>query len=323
MELHHLRHFMAVAEELNFGRAAQRLGMAQPPLSQSIKRLEEELGVLLFQRTSRRVEMTPAGRAFYEETKLALLQVDRAQLKARRAGAGDIGQLTVGFQTPALFHVMPRILKKFGAIAPDVEIRFEELSREQQIVGLLSGAIDLGFTCGPQTSFPEVENHFLHNMENAAAIPSSWPLARRHPLHLRDLADQPLILVPRDRHPQYYDEFMAACHRAGFSPRIAHQATQTMTALTLVSAGLGIGLTDGTADNFAVKGVTLRPIVDGPTDIPALGIFAAWVTSAISPALEKLLACIRSSATPGHRPLHDTNRATLGVVMNARSHIRR
>jgi DNA-binding transcriptional LysR family regulator len=310
VELHHLRHFTAVAEELNFSRAARRLCIAQPALSQSIKRLEASLGLELFIRSRAKVELTPAGEAFFAETKFTLLQVERAESAARRAASGEQGCLDIGYVTPAAFELLPSIVKNFARESPGVEIRFEELSVEEQVAKLRSGQLDLGIILGRRELPPELALLFVEFVEVAAAIPSAWPLAQRPHIHLRDLEDQPLVIVPRERHPDIYDDFMAACRRSGFSPTIAHRTANPMTSLSLVAGGMGIALVAGASTTFWVRDVTLVPIVDSPGDSVARSMFVAWVPRAESPALQRLLSSIRSTLGPADQdetgPVLDT-----------------
>lgn len=295
MDLHHMRHFMAVAEELNFSRAARNLNIAQPALSQSIKRLEASLGLELFIRSRKKVELTPAGRIFIAETKATLAQVERAQLMARRTATGELGRLTIGYVTPAVFKVLPTIIRNFQNESPDIEVQFEELSVEEQIRKLSLGELDLGIILGRHELPQDIQLEFLRYIDVAAAIPSSWPLAEREEIRLTDLKGQPMITVPRDRNPDIYDEFVSACRMVGFSPKFVHEVAHPLTVLSLVAGGFGIGLIGGATTSFWVKDVTLTPIVDAPGDSIVRSMFVAWIPRAESPALERLLSSIRKT----------------------------
>lgn len=299
MELNHLRHFLAVAEELNFTRAAHMLHIAQPALSQSIRRLELSLGLDLFTRTRRKVELTPAGRAFLVETKATLAQVERAQSMARRTAAGEAGRLNLGYVTPAIFKVLPSIIGDFKKTSPDIEVKFEELSVEEQVRKLRCGELDLGIIMGRHETSEDIALEFLRHVDVAAAIPSSWPLAKRRKIHLKDLEDLPMITVPRDRNPDIYDEFVAACRMAGFTPRFEHEVAHPLTVLSLVASGFGIGLIGGATTSFWVKDITLTPIVDAPGDSTVRSMFAAWIPRAETPALTRFLASIRETIQHG------------------------
>jgi DNA-binding transcriptional LysR family regulator len=292
VELHHLRHFVSVAEHLNFGRAARSLSIAQPALSQSIKRLETSLGVELFTRTRTKVELTPAGEAFFVETRTTLLQVERAELMARRVASGEQGNLRVGFVTPAVFDVLPTTIRDLAKCSPGIEIQLEELSVEDQLDRLRGGELDVGIIMGRRDLPRGVQLHFIRHVEVAAAIPSGWPLAQRSEIRLKDLEDQPLVVVLRERHPDIYDDFMVACRRSGFSPILAHRTGNPMTALSLVAGGLGIGLVAGASTGLWLRDVTIVPIVDSPGDAVARSMFFAWIPRGETPALRRLLSTV-------------------------------
>jgi DNA-binding transcriptional LysR family regulator len=174
-------------------------------------------------------------------------------------------------------------------------VRLEELSVEEQVHKLRSGEIDLGIILGRRELPTDVQLLFVRYVEVAAAIPSSWPLAQRDQICLKDLEHQPMVIVPRDRHPDIYDDFMAACRRSGFSPTIAHRTANPMTSLSLVAGGMGICLVAGASMSFWVRDVTLVPIVDSPGDSIARSMFVAWIPRAETPALQRLLASVRST----------------------------
>lgn len=300
MEINHLRHFMAVAEELNFTRAAAMLNIAQPALSQSIKRLEASLGLDLFTRTRRKVELTPAGRAFLAETKATLAQVERAQSMARRTAAGEVGRLNLGYVTPAIFKVLPAIIGDFKQTSPDVEVKFEELPVEEQVRKLRCGELDLGIIMGRHEKAEDIALEFLRHVDIAAAIPSSWDLARKSRIRLKDLAGLPMITVPRERNPDIYDEFVAACRMAGFTPRFEHEVAHPLAVLSLVASGFGIGLIGGATTSFWIKDITVTPIVDAPGDSVVRSMYAAWIPRAETPALQRFLASIRDTVRSGN-----------------------
>src|SRR5215471_11785360 len=195
MELRHLRYFLAVAEELHFSRAAARLGIAQPPLSQQIRQLEQELGVALFHRTNRRVEMTPAGRAFLDEVRRVFAQTELAVSTAQRAGRGEIGQLAIGFVPSADLDILPRVLRVWSTRFPAVGIGLHPLLPSAQTEALRDGRIQIGF------------------------------------VRLSELRNDPMIMFPRHTAPGYYDFLLAACRRAGFTPRVLHEPGSVQTNL--------------------------------------------------------------------------------------------
>jgi len=258
MELRHLRYFVAVAEELHFGRAAARVGIAQPPLSQQVRQLEQELGVTLFDRTRRRVELTPAGRAFLEESQRVLAQAEHAAHTARRAGRGEIGRLAVGFVPSADLDVLPRVLRAWRARYPHVEVELQVLLPAAQIEALRSGKLQVGFVRLPVDE-SELMVESIQREPLLAVLPAKHRLARTARIRLSDLAQDTLLLFPRHIAPGYYDVYLAACRRAGFTPRVLHPGNM-QTNLALVSAGLGVTLMPESIRNLRRSGVAYRPL---------------------------------------------------------------
>jgi DNA-binding transcriptional LysR family regulator len=258
MELRHLRYFLAVAEELHFGRAAARVQIAQPPLSQQIRQLEQELGVALFNRTKRRVELTPAGRAFLEHARQILAEAERAKRVAQRAGRGEIGRLAIGFASSADLDILPRVLRVWHERFPDVEIELHALLTSAQVDGLRRGRIQVGFVRLPM----EETNLVVESIQRealVAALPDGHRLARRARVRLAELASDTMILFPRHTAPGYYDVFISACRRAGFTPQLLHPGSM-QTNLGLVSAGLGVSLLPASIRNLRRAGVVYRPL---------------------------------------------------------------
>jgi DNA-binding transcriptional LysR family regulator len=258
MELRHLRYFLAVAEELHFGRAAARVQIAQPPLSQQIRQLEQELGVALFNRTKRRVELTPAGRAFLEHARQILAEAERAKRVAQRAGRGEIGRLAIGFASSADLDILPRVLRVWHERFPDVEIELHALLTSAQVDGLRRGRIQVGFVRLPM----EETNLVVESIQRealVAALPDGHRLARRTRVRLAELASDTMILFPRHTAPGYYDVFISACRRAGFTPQLLHPGSM-QTNLGLVSAGLGVSLLPASIRNLRRAGVVYRPL---------------------------------------------------------------
>jgi DNA-binding transcriptional LysR family regulator len=267
LELRHMRHFVAVAEELHFGRAAARLGMAQPPLSQSIKRLEGTLGVALLARTQRRVELTPAGRAFLDEARRTLAQADAAVRLARRAAIDDLTELRVTFVSAALYRVLPAALRAYRATFPQVEIRLDERPTDVQLELLADGSVDVGFVHPPLKDAADLEVRMLHRDRLVAAIAAPGPLARRVAVELAELADEGFVLFPYRQGPNLHARITGACRRAGFVPRIAQEATQMHTILSLVAAGMGVSLVPERARMLRVEGVSFVPVRGLPDDL--------------------------------------------------------
>lgn len=289
MELRHLRYFVAVAEELHFGRAAERLHMAQPPLSQQIRQLETEMGVVLFARTNRRVELTAAGEVFLAEARGILRQVEQAATRARRAGRGEWGWLGVGFAGSATYDVLPSILRRFRELYPDVELGLQELSSEEQEQALLERRLHLGFT---RISLPApglVSEPLLHE-PLVLALPSTHRFARRKKIHLRELAEESFILF-HEIVPSGFGAFLVrACQEAGFTPRVAQRVGEIQTAIGLVCAGIGLTLVPASAQNFQREGVIYKALAD---PAPAIALMLAYREEERSPVLAHFLRVTR------------------------------
>jgi DNA-binding transcriptional LysR family regulator len=219
LELRHLRYFAAVAEELNFSRAAERLHMAQPPLSAAIRQLEQELGTELLARTTREVRLTAAGQTFLEGALRTLAELERARGDAQRAAAGDIGQVRVGFSWSARFETLPTIGRTFRASHPDVSLLTEELWNARMPPALRSGAIDVAVSLCPEIT-NELSYATIRSEPIVALLTDSHPLAGRGPIGLKTLADEGFLLFPRELAPRLYDFLTGACRRAGFEPTI-------------------------------------------------------------------------------------------------------
>lgn len=259
MELRHLRYFMAVAEELHFGRAADRLFMAQPPLSQQIRQLEREIGVQLFERTNRRVELTAAGKAFMLETRVILERVDQAVQNAQRVSRGEAGWFGVGFVASATYDVLPIILRRFREQYPDIELVLMELSGVEQGPALSEKKIHVGFSRLPAREsgilFEKVAEESL-----MVAVPASHRLARQETLRLGELDGEPFILFPHQPESNYAEYVVRLCNDAGFDPRIVQKTGEIQTAISLVDAGIGVSIVPAAAENIHREGVVYRPI---------------------------------------------------------------
>ncbi|MEZ2278761.1 MAG: LysR substrate-binding domain-containing protein [Microcoleus sp.] len=231
MELRHLRYFIAVAEELNFTRAAEKLHMAQPPLSQQIQQLETELGFQLFRRTKRTVTLTEAGQVFFEESKKILLQLDRAIQLGQQTNRGELGQLTIGFVSSASHNVVPAILQAFRTLHPTVKLELREMTTNQQLHQLREGQIDIGFIRPPVDE--GINSEIVFREPLIVALPQTHQLADRAQVELRQLSAEPFILFPRSLAPGLYDRIISFCQQAGFSPIAAQEAIQMQTILIL------------------------------------------------------------------------------------------
>lgn len=271
MELRHLRYFVAVAEELHFGKAAARLNMAQPPLSQQIRQLEKELGVTLLTRNKRTVALTEAGRTFLTETRRTLAQAERAVHVVRQAERGEVGRLVIGFISSATYSVFPDILRSFRMRYPKIEVVLDESTTERQLQALHDNKIDLGFLRAP---IEDKTLKFITVVKEpiVAAVSDFHPLARvpAHAIELRQLAGEPFISLPRKLLPGYYDHIAQACRKAGFELRVAQEARQVHTIISLVAAGMGVALVPASLRKAQRKGVRfldLLPPVTLQTEI--------------------------------------------------------
>jgi DNA-binding transcriptional LysR family regulator len=267
MELRHLRHFLAVASELHMGRAARRLGMAQPPLSQSISRLEKELGVRLFDRANRRLALTRPGAAFVAEARLAVLHADAAFGLARAAGGGEAGEVRLGFVSAALYQHLPCLLARLRQSHPAIRPKLVELSTNEQIAALAEGRLDIGFAHPP---FPTTERLDVLEFaadEIVAVLPED---GATDGVTLAEIAERSLIIFPHAQGPVLHARIMDAFTRAGVEVGIPQEATRALTMLALVSAGLGVALLPSATRRVAFQGVRYAPIVDA--SLPAMSL---------------------------------------------------
>lgn len=264
MELRHLRYFIVVAEELHFGRAAERLGISQPPLSQQIQALEEEIGARLFERTNRRVELTDAGRLFLDESRQVLAQVDKAVLLARRAHLGELGELKIGFTSSAPFtSTIPSSIHAFRKAYPDVHLDLQEMSSRQVLKALLEESLQVG-VIRPLALPDAVHWVELFREPLVAVLRADHPLAAgsEDGLAIAALAEEPFVFFPRSYGTGLYDQVIALTRQAGFSPRIAQEASEAMTIIGLVSAGLGVSILPASFRRTRVDGVVYRTLSD-------------------------------------------------------------
>ncbi|HVS77009.1 MAG TPA: LysR family transcriptional regulator [Steroidobacteraceae bacterium] len=265
MELRHLRYFLAVAEELNFTRAAERLGISQPPLTQQIKALEAELGVTLLDRSAYRIELTDAGRIFAAEAARILGDARSAVQAARRAAAGATGRVRVGFTESASFNsLVTSTLRSYRSDHPAVEVSLEEHPSTELIVALRQGRIDAAFVRPPLPAERGLTLELLEKEPLVAAVPSGHPLAGRREVDLGALASETFILYPRAVRPGLADTVVAACEAAGFSPRVGQYAPQLSSTINLVAASLGISIVPDSMRCLQAGAVTYLPLRGEP-----------------------------------------------------------
>ena len=283
MELRHLRYFVAVAEELHFGRAADRLRMAQPPLSQQIKALEEELGTRLFERNRRKVDLTPAGAAVLEEARDILRRAGDLGRLARSMAGGEAGRLEIAFTGSVPFNdVMPRILNAFRRTYPAVWVSLREMSTGSQIEAVAEGRLDIGFARPADSNLPSgVAARQILRETLVLAIPADHPLAGRGRLAMVEVADQALVMHPRHIGTGLYDKIITLCGRAGFQPQVAVEAHQMSTKISLVGAGLGLAVVPQTMRRLPFEGVAFADIDDDEAFIDLLMVYRAGSPPAV------------------------------------------
>ncbi|MDQ0978640.1 LysR family transcriptional regulator [Pseudomonas synxantha] len=264
MELRHLRYFIAVAEELHFGRAAQVLGISQPPLSQQIQALEQEVGARLFERTNRRVELSEAGRLFLQEARLVLAQVDKAADVARRAQLGELGELKIGFTSSAPFNSsIPQAIFAFRQAFPAVHLNLQEMSSTEVAESLVDESIQVGLMrpLPLPDSLSVVE---LMREPLVAVLNAGHPLVEdsERGLHLAQLAQEPFVFFPRTYGSGLYAQLLNLARDAGFSPHFAQEAGEAMTIIGLVAAGLGVSVLPASYQRIRIDGVVYRTLLD-------------------------------------------------------------
>jgi len=289
IELRQLRHFVAVAEEMHFGRAAQRLHMTQPPLSQSIQALEALLGTPLFARTSRSVTLTPAGAALLPHARQLLQDVQALPDLARRAAAGESGRLALAFVSTADYSVLPPFLRQFRAAYPQVQIELREATSDLQLEDLAQGAIDVGLLIPPLPDRMKDELAYMPVLSEplVLAAPAAAPaLHAEGALPLEAVADMPLIIFPRRIAPAFHDAILGCYREADLVPRIGQEAIQMQTIVGLVSAGMGIALVPQSVSNLKRPGVEYRPLA-GNNALIETGL--AWRRDNPSPVLHAFL----------------------------------
>lgn len=298
MELRHLRYFVAVGENLHFGRAADRLHMSQPPLTRQIKQLEDELGVALFIRNNRRVELTAVGQRFLVEAKPLLAQFDSLKLHVSETAAGRVGKLAIGFISVADYHVLPSLLREFQSRYPNVNLNLREATTDLQIDALRNGEIDVGIVLAPLTD-PSLQFQPLFQEELVAVLPASDKESRGSSLikaiSVRALAEQPFVMFPRHIAPGLYDAIVDTCDRAGFAPSIAQEAIQMQTIISLVSVGMGVALVPASLTNLGRTGVIYRPLKEKS---PLVTTGLAWKNSNSSPTLRTFLDLVEQMKLP-------------------------
>ena len=293
-DLWQLRYFSAVAEHLHFGRAAAALHISQPPLSRAIRALEERLGVRLFARSRRRVELTPEGARLLGESRRVLAQLERAVQEVRGMARGEEGRLRIGFVSLADYGVLPSLLKAFKSSRPGIALALREMLSPEQAGALAAGELDFGFLLPPVSGAEDLEHIVVHRERFVVALPARHRLARvKGRLSVDALAGEPFVMVPRDIAPGLYDIVTGLAARAGISFNVAQEAIQMQTVVSLVSSGLGAAIVPGSIANLGRRGVVYRELADSH---PKLDLWLAWPRGALGAAARDFLALARQRA---------------------------
>jgi DNA-binding transcriptional LysR family regulator len=292
VDLRRFEYFVAVAEELHFGRAAERLHVAQPPLSRQIQRLEAEFGVRLFERDRHGVELTEAGAALLPEARCTLVAANRAREAARRAARGESGVLDVGFFASVAASMLPQLTRGYSADHPRVELRLHDMSSGEQLRALREGRIDVGLMMRPSAA-PDLNVETIKVEPAVLVMPDDHPLAQSATVSLSDLEDESFALFPRESSPDLHDRLVTLCQRAGFTPRIAQEATHMATIVSLVAAGVGVSVMPASISQMGRADVAYVPLADPSVH---MWIAMAWKRGELPPALPAFLERIRAVA---------------------------
>ena len=291
MELRHLRYFRAVAEERHFGRAALRLHMAQPPLSQQIRHLEDELGVTLLRRSTRRVDLTPAGEAYLERVREILAAVDAAGDEAQRVDAGLEGRLAVGCVGSATYSLLPALARALREELPGIDFTFRgEMLVPEQVDALRTGVIDLALLRTPLDDDAALTVHHLRHERLIVALPDGHRLALRERVRVADLREEEFIVHAGGRRSVMHGLVVGLCQAAGFEPRVRHEVAETSTLVTFVAAGLGVAIVPEPVAELGVPGATYRRLAARGTRVD---LAAATRAGDDRSALGRTLAVLR------------------------------
>ena len=294
LELRHIRYFIAVAEELNFTRAAARLGIGQPPLSQQIKDLEAELGTALLRRVPHGAELTEAGRIFLEEGRLTLAAASHATIAARRAARGDFGRLNLGFTSSAHFSaIVPSIIRDFSRRYPEVELRLDEDNTSKLLDALLLGTVDVAFTHSGSQGDSRLNVALVKTEPLVAALPLGHRYSGQALVRVSDLADDEFIMKRRSVGPELYRAVLEACRSVGFEPKLGHEAPQLATVISFVAAELGVALVPTSMQQIQAAGVAYVPTEDVKA---AVELHLVWRRQESSQVAKNFVALVRETS---------------------------
>ncbi|MET7289581.1 LysR family transcriptional regulator [Streptomyces sp. NPDC005573] len=292
-----LHAFVVLAEELHFGHAAARLGIAQPPLSQQIRRLEDRVGHALFVRAPGQVALTPAGSELLPAARRALTDLADGLAAARAVGDGRTGRLRIGFAASVALTVLPGLLRSFRDRFPEVHLDIHEMTTAPQLAALHDKTIDIGLLREPPADEREIGFRTILSEPFVAVLPSTHPLAARRTVRLAELADSPFVLLPRAAGPTLYDQITGLCAAAGFTPRTVQHAVEWQTVCALVETGLGVSLAPASIRRIRLKGVAFRGIEPGTA---RTRVAVAWRENDRNPLIPRLLATVGQE--PPNRP---------------------
>ncbi|KQT13924.1 LysR family transcriptional regulator [Ramlibacter sp. Leaf400] len=295
MEFRHLRYFLALSEELHFGRAARRLSISQPPLSLNIRQLEESIGAKLFLRNSKEVRLTAAGRAFVPAARALLEQAAEAGRHAREVEQGFVGVLRVGFVSSMLFRGLPELLQGFQSQHPQLRVLVREMNSENQVVELVHGQLDVAFVHTTRVT-REMSRLLFSSEPFVCCLPQGHALARVRKLAVRRLEGEPFVMFSRTASPDYYERVLSICTGAGFHPDVRHEARHWLSVVSLVAQGMGVALVPAALRRSGMPGATFVPIEASDVRSQA---FCVWRAADDNAGLQALLETIRSAAEPG------------------------
>lgn len=291
MDLRHLKYFIAVAEELNIGRAALRLHISQPPLTRQIQQLEEELGVQLLIRTPRGVELTQAGEMFLEEARNVRSIVEQAIERTRRAGQGKLGRLDIGIFGTGILGAIPQLLHLFRYTHPDVRVVLHTMSKDEQIEALRQKRITIGFN-RMIAPLPDMTNELILREPLYLAVNETHPLSQQQSVSIKELEKYPLVLFPTGARPNFVDRVIELCRNMGFTPDISQIVGDAVTGVALVAGGFGISVVPQSAITLKLPGVVYRPFHDSLS--ATVDLSCIYRTEDQSAILQAFLGVIRT-----------------------------
>ncbi len=293
-----LQQFIAVAEELHFNRAAERLHMAQPPLSQAIRKLEAAVGAPLFERTPRSVALTPAGAAFLETARRTVQSLEEGVAQTRRVAQGMEGHLTLTFINIAPYAPLLQALRHFRERNPGIAFTMREATTQEQVNALERGEADIGFMRTPGTTTPHLRMQRLLSERICVALPTGHPLAARARVDLALLRNEAFVASPRTLGKGFHDQLIGLCQTAGFVPDIVQHGRQMQTLIALVAAGFGIALLPASLATETREDVVFRPLqVDAAEDMSRLDLFMAWNETRTSAIRDRLIQAVLQTLT--------------------------